>query len=226
MNLIDQLGKKGEHVWQKFCKQFQLTQIQQQQFLHYMSLLRTWNENINLTAIVEPATIISHHFQDSLEMANFVQIEQIKNLVDVGAGGGFPSIPLKIKYPHLQMVLIEVTGKKISFLRTVIEELGLSGIELYTLDWRTFLRKTDYAVDLFVARASLAPEELIRMFKPSSPYKEAFLLYWASKEWQLGKEETPFKKAEYAYQIGVKKRRLILFGNHPIPEIFMKSNVE
>ncbi len=223
MNLIDQLGKKGEQAWHQLCKKYQLTVEQQEQFARYLALLRTWNENINLTAIVEPATIITHHFQDSLEMGTYINIENLTSIADVGSGAGFPGIPLKIKYPHLRMVLIEVTGKKIAFLRMVIQELGLTDVELYTLDWRTFLRKTDDQIDLFVSRASLAPAELIRMFRPSSPYKDSFLVYWASKDWQRGEEEAPFEKQEYAYQIGIKKRRLIIFGNAALPENLLKK---
>ncbi|MCL5876109.1 MAG: 16S rRNA (guanine(527)-N(7))-methyltransferase RsmG [Candidatus Dependentiae bacterium] len=216
MNLIDQLGKKGEQAWKQFCKKYELTGTQQEQFARYISLLRTWNENINLTAITEPATIITHHFQDSLEISNYIDIEKMAHIVDVGSGAGFPGIPLKIKYPEIKITLIEVTGKKIAFLRMVIQELGLEGIELYTLDWRTFLRKTDEPVDLFVSRASLAPAELVRMFKPSSPYKDSLLIYWASKEWQSEAEELPFLQKEYSYQIGSKKRRFIVFSAHAL----------
>jgi len=223
MNPIDQLGKKGEQAWHQLCKKYQLTVEQQEQFSRYLTLLQTWNENINLTAITEPATIITHHFQDSLEMGTCIDVEKLTRIVDVGSGAGFPGIPLKIKYPHLRMVLIEVTGKKIAFLRMVIQELGLTDVELYTLDWRTFLRKTDDHADLFVSRASLAPTELIRMFRPSSPYKNSFLVYWASKDWQTEPEAAPFEKHEYAYQIGIKKRRLIIFGNTELPEGLLKK---
>ncbi len=212
MNLIEQLGKKGEQAWQQFCKKYELTDKQQEQFARYLSLLRTWNENINLTAITEPATIITHHFQDSLELGTYFDIADMHHIIDIGSGAGLPGIPLKIKYPELKVTLIEVTGKKIAFLRMVIQELGLEDIELYTLDWRTFLRKTNEDVDLFVSRASLAPAELVRMFKPSSPYKETKLVYFASREWQPEAEELPFLQKEFEYQISSKKRRFVLFG--------------
>jgi 16S rRNA G527 N7-methylase RsmG len=109
-------------------------------------------------------------------------------------------------------MLIEVNHKKIEFLSTVIQELGLENVTISDLDWRTFLRTTNDSIDLFLARASLHTDELVRLFKPSSPYKEAQLIYWASKDWEPGKKDAPFVKKEYSYTLGNKKRRYILFS--------------
>lgn len=204
---------KLQHAWHTLTEQYALQEKQVKQLQRYLELLIEWNEQINLTAITIPDQIVTHHFKDSLQLAKVVDLEQLHMICDVGTGAGFPGIPLKIKYPHLKVILIEVTGKKISFLRTVIQELGLEDIELFTLDWRTFLRKTSDPIDIFVSRASLAPEELIRMFKPSSPYKDKQLVYWASEQWQPNSIELPFIKTEQTYQLNSKKRRLIIFSN-------------
>ncbi len=142
----------------------------------------------------------------------------IKSLADIGAGAGIPSIPLKIKYPHLVLTLIEVNHKKIQFLETVAQKLGLSDIFTCDYDWRTFLRKIEEPIDFFCARASLQPEELIRMFKPSSPYKQSLLIYWASSQWEPSEEVVPYIRQDYGYKIGHKRRRLIQLCSGGIEE--------
>lgn len=200
-----------EQAWKLLIDSYHLNDTQINQFKTYLDLLLQWNEQINLTAIVQPHQVIMDHFLDSLAVSKVTSLDAIQSIADVGSGAGFPGIPLKIVYPHLNVLLIEVTGKKIAFLRTVIEQLGLEDIDIYTLDWRTFLRTTQGQIDLFLSRASLVPEELLRVFKPSSAYNQATMIYWASKLWQTSPEEAPFITQEYDYQVGNKKRRLIIF---------------
>lgn len=211
----DILGKKGAQVFKQFSTSYQLNAHQQQQFLSYYTLLQSWNKDINLTALTEPGSIVTHHFQDSLEVSKMPYFEYAQMIADVGSGAGFPGIPLKIFAPEKKVILIEVTGKKIAFLRTVIEFLGLQDIEIYTLDWRTFLRKTEYPIDLFVSKASLQPEELARMFKPSSPYKDKALLYFASKDWICPEEIKQFNAdglCDLVYRAGNRERRMAFFA--------------
>jgi 16S rRNA G527 N7-methylase RsmG len=133
-------------------------------------------------------------------------------LADVGTGAGFPGLALKIMYPQLPVLLIEVVQKKIEFLQAVIAACGLEGVEISGLDWRNFLRYPDYEIDLFVSRAALPTDELIRLFRPSCSYKNAQLVYWASKNWQPGsKEETALMTQEFAYTVGGKSRKLVFF---------------
>ena len=204
---------KAEVAWANLEEKHKLNAEQLEQFKKYAQMLVQWNENMNLTTIVEPEQIIKDHFMDSLELENIKDISQLTMIGDIGTGAGFPGIPLKIKYPHLKLVLIEVVGKKIAFLREVIKELALENVEQYTLDWRTFLRKTTFPIDLFVTRASIQLSELFRMYKPSSPYKNLQVVYWASKLWQPAEDEKPFIKQDHPYQIGYKKRNLIVFGS-------------
>ncbi len=210
INKID--DKRVKHAWETFIASVPLQKKQIEQFAHYLSLLLEWNERISLTAITDITEIITYHFQDSLQAAKEIDFTTIRSIVDVGTGAGLPGIPLKICYPDLFVLLIEVNRKKIAFLEEVIETLKMESIEIYPLDWRTFLRKTTYQVDMICVRASLKPVELIRMFKPSSPYKNARLLYWASAQWQPGKKEQPFVEKEILYTIGNKKRKLIFFS--------------
>lgn len=200
-------------LWRDFIKEYALTETQAAQFAMYLQMVRESNELFNLTAITDPAQIIAYHFQDSLAMSKYADMKSISLIADVGSGAGFPGIPLKIAFPHIQVILIEVAHKKVNFLNEVIAALDLENIEVIDLDWRTFLRKTEEPVDLFVSRASLHTDELIRMFKPSCPYKGAQLAYWASKEWQPTKIEEPFLIKDKEYMIKSKKRRIIFFAN-------------
>ena len=202
--------------WLTFIKKYQLSQEQAAQFMQYLLLLQEYNELFNLTTIIEPANIIAYHFCDSLAVSDYVDFTRITMLADVGSGAGFPGIPLKILFPHIEVTLIEVTYKKIQFLNTVISKLGLQTITVVPFDWRTFLRKTNDPISIFVSRASLHTPELMRMFKPSCPYKDRTLVYWASKDWQPSPEDSPFFLKEELYKIKHKHRRLIFFA---VPKI-------
>ena len=105
-----------------------------------------------------------------------------------------------------------MTKKRQRFLQAVIQELQLTDITVCDKDWRTFLRKTESKIDYFVTRASLDPAELIRMFKPACPYKNAKLVYWASDEWQPEPKVEPFVQSEFAYKIKRTRRKLVFLG--------------
>ncbi|MGC2310101.1 MAG: 16S rRNA (guanine(527)-N(7))-methyltransferase RsmG [Candidatus Babeliaceae bacterium] len=201
-------------LWGHFAQTQQLNDEQVEKFQTYYGLLQDWNELFNLTAITELEKVLDLHFADSLVLERFIELKTIQMLADVGTGPGFPALPLKIKYPHLKIVLIEVSLKKRQFLEAVIQALQLSDVEICELDWRTFLRKTDYPIDLFCARASLQPEELVRIFQPGSPYKQAQLIYWASEQWQSTAKETSFVQKIEEYLINKRRRKLIFMGLH------------
>lgn len=196
--------------YQKLAECYKLSPEQITQLQTYADLLATWNERMNLTALDEPEDILHYHFKDSLEISRFYPMDQVTMMADVGTGAGFPAIPLKIMYPHMQVVLIEVLNKRISFLQEVIRVLGLQNIEVVPLDWRTFLRSTSYPLDLCIARASLAPAELMRMFK-SHHYKQARLVYWASEQWQPDASMADYLYERHYYEVGDRKRQYAFF---------------
>lgn len=204
----------NETVWQQFGMQEQLTDTQVEQFKKYAALLQEWNKHINLTAIETTQGIIEDHFQDSLALAKAFDVSKVSMLADVGTGAGFPGLALKIKYPHLGVILLEVTLKKITFLEHVVEQLNLDKVTIVSDDWRTFLRTTEYPLQLVCARASLQPDELVKMFKPSCPYKEATLVYWAAKGWEADKKVQEYFEEEISYQVGKKLRKLAIFTHY------------
>lgn len=202
----------ANELWPVFQKNHVLSSNQLMQFKRYVELLSEWNVKMNITRITSPDDIIQYHFEDSLVIDRFIDIASRTGLVDVGTGGGFPGIPLAIKYPQLPVILIEVNLKKVAFLQAVITELGLENIEICSLDWRTFLRKTEYNLDLFCSRASLHPDELVRMFSPTCRYRHATLVYWASVLWQPEGPEREFVQAQESYVVGDKQRKYVFFA--------------
>jgi 16S rRNA (guanine527-N7)-methyltransferase len=202
---------KEQAQFDAFATQYGLSEEQKNAFKIYYDMLIEYNSQHNLTTLTDPLTVIRHHFSDSLELAQHCDVAVSSGIVDVGTGGGFPGIPLKIAFPDVPLVLIETNGKKRFFLEAVCKELGLSDVTISHYDWRTFIRITDYAGDLFVSRAALPVSELCRMFKPSSPYNEGVLVYWASESWEPEKKEHPFVDREVSYRIGSRTRRLIFF---------------
>jgi 16S rRNA (guanine527-N7)-methyltransferase len=98
---------------------------QVQQIQRYIDILLAWNDKISLTAIRDPLEILHRHFCESMFAAVAVPVENGR-LADVGSGGGFPGLPLKIMRPGLQVFLIESNIKKATFLAEVVRELGLT----------------------------------------------------------------------------------------------------
>ena len=202
---------EGQKAFQNFIDTFKLNEQQVDQFKLYLSLLLTARKQFNLTAISTIADTVDYHFKDSLALSAFMDLTKVTMIADVGTGGGFPGIPLKILFPHLAVVLIEVSSKKIDFLTDVIDQLKLENVEISSLDWRTFLRKARFPIDLFVARASLHTDQLLRMFQPSCYFQDATLAYWASRHWIMAKEEEQFFSKECDYLIQHKQRKIFLF---------------
>ena len=102
----------------------QVLQIQQ-----YIKILLAWNEKVNLTAIRDPLEILYRHFCESMYAAKAVLVENGR-LADVGSGGGFPGLPLKIIRPGLRVFLVESNLKKATFLAEVIRDLGLTDAQV------------------------------------------------------------------------------------------------
>lgn len=105
-----------------------ITEHQLKQFSDYADMLVEWNERMNLTGITDRAEIYDKHFYDSL-LPTF-QIKMQNNLCDVGAGAGFPSIPIKIMYPELHVTIIEPLGKRVTFLTALCKKLELENVIL------------------------------------------------------------------------------------------------
>lgn len=107
----------------------ELNDTQIGQFLKYYEILVEWNSFMNLTGITEYEEVIQKHFVDSLALCKAINVNEAESLIDIGTGAGFPGIPLKIAYPHLQVTLLDSLQKRIKFLNEVVSQLGLNGVE-------------------------------------------------------------------------------------------------
>lgn len=132
-----------------------LTEEQKRQFDKFYELLVEWNKVMNLTGITEYEEVNEKHFMDSLSIVKAIDMDEVQSVIDVGTGAGFPGIPLKIAFPHLKVVLLDSLNKRINFLNTVIDELGLEEIETIHGRAEDFAKKVDYRekFDLCVSRA-------------------------------------------------------------------------
>jgi len=118
--LSTEIIRRALAEFQLSADDMQVLQIQQ-----YIKVLLTWNEKMNLTAIRDPLEILNRHFCESMYAAVAVPVENGR-LADVGSGGGFPGLPLKIMRPDLQVFLIESSIKKATFLAEVVRDLELT----------------------------------------------------------------------------------------------------
>lgn len=132
-----------------------LNETQLNQFNRYFELLVEWNEKINLTAITEEKEVYLKHFFDSISPSFYYNFTKVETVCDVGAGAGFPSIPLKICYPHLKITIVDSLNKRINFLNELATQLELTNVNFVHSRAEDFgqQRENREAYDIVTARA-------------------------------------------------------------------------
>lgn len=149
----------------------ELTARQLDLFRRYYEELIAWNARVNLTTIVEWEDVQIQHFLDSLTCLRALPPAAQSApyaIVDIGAGAGFPGVPLKIMLPHARLTLVESVGKKTAFMQHVVQSLGLADVEVLTLRAEEAGRQTTHRAgyDLAVARAVAALPVLLEYMLP------------------------------------------------------------
>jgi 16S rRNA (guanine527-N7)-methyltransferase len=113
-----------------------LPEAAEDKLLRYLALLAKWNRVFNLTAITDPAQMLTHHLLDSLSVAapidELVATTSIPQLIDIGSGAGLPGIPLAIARPGWALTLLDSNGKKTAFIQQAAAELGLGNVRVVT----------------------------------------------------------------------------------------------
>jgi 16S rRNA (guanine527-N7)-methyltransferase len=164
-----------------------LTQDQARLFSIHIELLLRWNTRLNLTRITRIEDIIVKHLLDSILPLKF--LPSAGNALDVGTGAGFPGIPLKIFCPGLQMILLDSSRKKVSFLANVAAALGMQGIRAVHGRWQELAKTAENTAKLqlitmravklepqhitFLASVTLAPGGYFAWWGGCSPDLEA-----------------------------------------------------
>lgn len=185
-----------------------LSDEQKQQFDSFYELLVEWNKVMNLTGITEYEEVNEKHFVDSLSIIKAIDLNDVDNLIDIGTGAGFPGIPLKIAFPHLKVVLLDSLNKRIKFLNTVIEELGLDNIETIHGRAEDFAKQAEYReqFDLCVSRAVA---NLSTLSEYCMPYIHTGGMFIPYKSGEIEEEVAGAKKAVHV--LGGKIEEVVKF---------------
>ena len=118
----------------------------------YLQELLEWNKKFNLTAITDPEEVRRKHFEDSLTLLQTIQLTD-QSLIDIGAGAGFPGIPLKIACPGIKLTLLEATRKKTDFLKHIVSVLNLNNTEVIWGRAEEAAKEKRGSFDIAVSRA-------------------------------------------------------------------------
>lgn len=183
-------------------------------FATYLALLQLWGKKINLTTRLETSEVIVYHFLDSLAGAPLLESSPAARVVDLGAGAGLPSLPLKFALPGLQVLLVESVRKKVAFCQEAIRATGVTKIEAIwgrgeDLGGRSDRRRAyDWAVSRALGSSAdvaklalpfLAPGGRILLYKGEPDAVELKALDTFCTEmggsWELRKVAVPYMKA-------------------------------
>ena len=146
-----------------------LTPAQRESFANYLELLTKWQKAQRLVGSAEPGWIVENLFLDSLLFLKVLP-KAIQSLVDIGSGAGIPGLPIKIVEPSLAVTLVESRQRRVSFLRAVVRELGLGGVEVIGERLENLVDRLRGRFDVATMRCSGDPASIaalaLEMVKP------------------------------------------------------------
>lgn len=173
-----------------------LSDKQRSQFAALGSIYPEWNEKINVISRNDIDELYTRHILHSLAIAKFNLLDNSKNIIDVGTGGGFPGIPLAIMYPEKQFTLIDSIGKKISVVQDVIEKIGLTNATAQKINSNDLKDK----FDTIVSRAVTAfPNFIKQTHKLLEKSPTSSIVYLKGGDFE--EEIAPFRKHITLYNI-------------------------
>lgn len=144
-------------ILEEGCRELGITldEIQKKQFTDFYEYLVEKNKVMNLTGITEFQEVLIKHFLDSLACVKAVDISRIKRIMDIGTGAGFPGVPLKIAFPHLEACLLDSLKKRVNFLEETFQMLKLENITAIHGRAEEYAKNKQYreTYDLCVSRA-------------------------------------------------------------------------
>lgn len=166
-----------EFIKELKAQNIEINEYQLNQFDKYYNLLVEWNKKMNLTAITEKEDVYLKHFFDSISSSFHFDFTQIESVCDVGAGAGFPSIPLKICYPHLKITIVDSLNKRITFLENLAKELKLENVNFVHARAEDFGQNKAHreTYDLVTARAVARTNVLSEYCLPLCKIKGHFI---------------------------------------------------
>lgn len=127
-------------------KYFQLSDKQKDQFTQIGELYKDWNSKINLISRKDIDNLYPHHILHSLGIAQMIRFKEGTDIIDFGAGGGFPGIPLAIMFPNANFLLVDSIGKKVKVAGEIAKEIGLKNVEIAHSRAEDINRKFDFVV--------------------------------------------------------------------------------
>ena len=144
-------------ILEEGCRELGITldEIQKKQFTDFYEYLVEKNKVMNLTGITEFQEVLVKHFLDSLACVKAVDMSRIKRIMDIGTGAGFPGVPLKITFPHLEACLLDSLKKRVNFLEETFQMLKLENITAIHGRAEEYAKNKQYreTYDLCVSRA-------------------------------------------------------------------------
>ena len=176
----------------------ELNEKQLKQLDKYYEILVEWNSFMNLTGITEYDEVLVKHFLDSLAIGKYADEVGISkddvSIIDVGTGAGFPGLPLKIAYPHANVVLLDSLNKRVNFLNEVINKLELEQITAVHQRAEEGARNSQYReqFDISVSRAVANLATLVEYCLPFVKKGGYFIAY---KSGEIEEEAQNAKKA-------------------------------
>lgn len=174
--------------------QLEFNEKKYNQFIKYKDLLKDWNNKVNLTAITEDEEIIKKHFIDSMKIFRFEYLKTASKIIDIGTGGGFPGIPMKIMRPDAKVVLLDSLKKRINVLDDILCNIGINDVETIHGRAEEFARNSKYR-EKFDAVVSRAVANLAALSEFCLPYVKVGGYFVALKGPSVDEEVKIAKKA-------------------------------